>query len=306
MSQNNRYRYQTDTYARFISSFVCIKYLPLYKTVFLRNSVLIIIIILMLSIVLLSYNSTFQTVVVAKKRHISIISSNGNGQQQLPPRPPHLIQICCAWGDKLALGILTYQINGGDSTARQAVYNAIGNWNSKLTGIKLVESSGSNVGNGGGGGAGAGGDSSNAAQPDIEVSIVSKSLKVPGSTHHRVSSSLGGNSRLMIGGLSQDSFDGNGFLTHVKITIPTNTLGMSFDLSNNIEQIAEHEMGHALGLGHANFVGDLMFPIANFQTGGISQCDVSAVLEANHLKMVGSDTAVQQPQMPQVGYVDCR
>jgi hypothetical protein len=301
MYQNNRYRYQTDTYARFISSLICINYLLLHKTFFLRNSVLII--ILMLSIVLLSYNSTFQTVVVAKKHHISIIGSSGNGQQQLPPRPPHLIQICCAWGDKLAVGILTYQINGGDSAARQAVYNAIGHWNSKLTGIKLVESSGSNVGGGGGGG----GSSSNAAQPDIEVSIVSKSLKVPGSTHHRVSSSLGGNSRLMIGGLSQDSFDGNGFLTHVKITIPTNTLGMSFDLSNNIEQIAEHEMGHALGLGHANFVGDLMFPIANFQTGGISQCDVSAVFEANHLKMVGSDTAaVQQPQMPQVGYVDCR
>ena len=110
MSQNKRYRYQTDTYARFISSFVCIKYQLLHKTVFLRNSVLII--ILMLSIVLLSYNSTFQTVVVAKKRHISIISSSGNVQQQLPP---HLIQICCAWGDKLALGILTYQINGGDS-----------------------------------------------------------------------------------------------------------------------------------------------------------------------------------------------
>lgn len=289
--------YNKDTYARFISSFVCIKYLLLHKTVFLRNSVLII--ILMLSIVLLSYNSTFQTAVVAKKHHISIISSSGNGQQQ-QQLPPHLIQICCAWGDKLALGILTYQINGGDSAARQAVYNAIGNWNSKLTGIKLVESSGSNVGGGGGGDG-----SSNAAQPDIEVSIVSKSLKVPGSTHHRVSSSLGGNSRLMIGGLSQDSFDGNGFLTHVKITIPTNTLGMSFNLSNNIEQIAEHEMGHALGLGHANFVGDLMFPIANFQTGSISQCDVSAVLDANHLKMVGSDTAVQ-PQMPQVGYVDCR
>ena len=256
----------------------------------------------MLSIVLLSYNSTFQTVVVAKKHRISISNSGSEQQlQQLPPRPPHLIQICCAWGDKLALGILTYQINGGDSAARQAVYNAIGNWNSKLTGIKLVESSGSNVGGVGDGDGG----SSNAAQPDIEVSIVSKSLKVPGSTHHRVSSSLGGNSRLMIGGLSQDSFDGNGFLTHVKITIPTNTLGMSFDLSNNIEQIAEHEMGHALGLGHANFVGDLMFPIANFQRGGISQCDVSAVLEANHLKMVGSDTAVP-PQMPQAGYVECR
>ena len=152
MSQNKRYRYQTDTYARFISSFVCIKYLLLHKTVFLRNSVLII--ILMLSIVLLSYNSTFQTVVVAKKHHISIISSSGNGQQQQQQLPPHLIQICCAWGDKLALGILTYQINGGDSAARQAVYNAIGNWNSKLTGIKLVESSGSNVGGGASGGGG--------------------------------------------------------------------------------------------------------------------------------------------------------
>jgi hypothetical protein len=263
--------------------------LLLHKIVILRNSVLI---ILILSIVLLSYNSTFQTVVVAKKHRISIISSSRQQQQLLPPPPPHLIQICCSWGDKLALGVLTYQVNGGDSAARQAVYNAIGNWNSRLTGLKLVESSGSNAGGG-----------SNAAQPDIEVSIVSKSLKVPGSTHHRVSS-LGGNSRLTIGGLSQDSFDGNGFLTHVKITIPTNTLGMSFDLSN-IEQIAEHEMGHALGLGHANFVGDLMFPIANFQTGGISQCDVSAVLEANHLKIVGSDTAVP-PQMPQVGYIDCR
>ena len=88
--------------------------------------------------------------------------------------------------------------------ARQAVYNAIGNWNSKLTGIKLIKSSGSNVGGGGAGGGGDGGGRSNAAQPDIEVSIVSKSLKVPGSTHHRVSSSLGGNSRLMTGGLSQD------------------------------------------------------------------------------------------------------
>jgi hypothetical protein len=264
----------------------------------LRNSVLI---ISMLSIVLLSYNSshnsTFQTV-VAKKHSSSIISSGSGQQQQQIPPPLHLIQICCSWGDKLARGILTYQVNGGDSAARQAVYNAIGNWNSRLTGLKLVESSGSNGGS----------SSSNAAQSDIEVSIVSKSLKFSGSTHHRVSSSssLGGNYRLTIGGLSQDIFDGNGFLTHVKITIPTNTLGMSFDLSN-IEQITEHEMGHALGLGHANFVGDLMFPIANFQTGGISQCDISAVLEANHLRLVGSDTtAAVLPQMPQVGYVACR
>src|ERR1043166_28641 len=103
MYQNNRYRYQTDTYARFISSFICINYLLLHKTFFLRNSVLIII-ILMLSIVLLSYNSTFQTVVVAKKHHISIIGSSDNGRQ-LPPHQPPLIQIFCAGGAKLQVEI---------------------------------------------------------------------------------------------------------------------------------------------------------------------------------------------------------
>jgi len=242
--------------------------------------------ILILSTVLLSYNSTFQS--VAAKKHHSIGGSSNSireGQQL----SSHFIQICCGWGDKLSNGILTYQINGGDSGAQQAVHNAIDNWNLKLTGVKLVESSGTS--NDGGG---------NVVQPDIEVSIISKSLKVF-NTHHRVSSSLGGNSRLMIGGLSEDNFDGNGFLTHVKITIPSSPLR----LSNNIEQITEHEMGHALGLGHANFVGDLMFPIANFQTGGISQCDVSAVLEANHWKLAGSDTTMP-PQLPQVNYIKCR
>jgi predicted Zn-dependent protease len=245
-----------------------------------ENSVLIIII---LSIILLSYNSTVQ-LGEAKKHHSVGTSGSVETQKQLSA---HFIQICCAWGNKLTNGILTYQVHGGDSTARQAVFSAIQNWNSKLTGVKLVEASSSS-----------GGDSTNVAQPDIEVSIL-KSLKVFGNTHHRVPSSLGGNSRLMIGGLSQDSFDGNGFLTHVKITIPTNLL------SDNIEQIAEHEMGHALGLGHANFVGDLMFPIANFQTGGISQCDVNAVLEANHWKLSSSDTSMS-PQMPQVNYIECR
>src|SRR5438067_11710662 len=108
MSQIINIDIKTDTYARFISSFVCINYLLLHKTVFLKNSVLII--ILMLSIVLLSYNSTFQTVVVAKKHRISISNSGSEQQlQQLQLPPSHLIQICCAWGDKLALGILTYQ-----------------------------------------------------------------------------------------------------------------------------------------------------------------------------------------------------
>jgi hypothetical protein len=211
------------------------------------------------------------------KRH-----ANSSSEEQLPP---NFIQICCAWGNKLVNGILTYQINGGDSVAQDAIHNAIANWNSKLTGLKLIEAS-------------AGGN--NVAQPEIEINIVSKSLKV--GSHRSVSSSFGKNFRVAIPGLSEDSFDSNGFLNHVKITLSTNAMGRSFDLSN-IQQIAEHEIGHALGLGHANF-HDLMFPVANFESSGISQCDVSAVLEANHLRPVGSDTAVS-PQTPHLNYVGC-
>src|SRR5919197_5232848 len=63
------------------------------------------------------------------------------------------IRICCAWGDKLADGILTYKIVGGGSSSsntgsseyKQAVYNSINEWNSKLHGIKLVEVSSDNT-----------------------------------------------------------------------------------------------------------------------------------------------------------------
>ncbi|MFL6413261.1 MAG: hypothetical protein ACJ71K_18725 [Nitrososphaeraceae archaeon] len=61
------------------------------------------------------------------------------------------IRICCAWGDRLADGILTYKILGRGSgntdsaEPKQAVYNAINDWNSKLHGIKLVEVSSDNM-----------------------------------------------------------------------------------------------------------------------------------------------------------------
>jgi hypothetical protein len=239
---------------------------------------------LILAAVLFSYNFR----VMAKKHHITDSNSVGQAPQS------RFVQICCAWGDKLANGILTYQINGGDSEARQAIYSAIANWNIKIDPLKLVDASNSN---------GDGGDGDNLVQPNIEVSIVSKSLKIFGSSHHRLASPFGQNARLTVGGLTQDTFDGNGFLTHAKITITTNALGKSFG-SSNIEQIAEHEIGHALGLGHANFPGDLMFPIANFESHTISECDVSAVLESNHWKVAGSGITI--PQTPHVNYMECR
>jgi predicted Zn-dependent protease len=44
--------------------------------------------------------------------------------------------------------------------------------------------------------------------------------------------------------------------------------------------IAKHEIGHAYGIGHTNFIGDLMSPVLTDSTD-ISQCDISGIEEAN-------------------------
>jgi len=41
--------------------------------------------------------------------------------------------------------------------------------------------------------------------------------------------------------------------------------------------IIKHEVGHALGLGHTNFKGDLMSPEVNDQAQNITNCDIEGV-----------------------------
>ena len=75
------------------------------------------------------------------------------------------------------------------------------------------------------------------------------------------------------------------------MTISKGAFGRDFD-TKTIEQIAKHEMGHALGLGHANFGGNLMTELVNDGTGTIDECEIKSVYEANQWKLKdGSDSA---------------
>ena len=171
------------------------------------------------------------------------------------------IQVCCSWGNEVADGVLTYRIDdGANQKVIQAVHQAVDEWNSKIANIKLQEVTESNA--------------------DIDISTVSKAAKV-GHTISMVGPKLssGKNIRLVAPGESQISFDSRGLITHVDITISTKALGNSIG-SYELESIAKHEIGHAYGIGHTNFIGDLMSPVLA-GSADISQCDINAIEEAN-------------------------
>ncbi|MFL6506656.1 MAG: matrixin family metalloprotease [Nitrososphaeraceae archaeon] len=186
------------------------------------------------------------------------------------------IQICYSWGNEIVNGVLTYRIDdSANPKVIQAVHQAIDEWNSKISNIKLQEVTDSNA--------------------DIDISTNSKAPKVS----HAISIggpklSAGKNIKLVAPGETQISFDSRGLITHADITISTKALGNSIS-SIGLESIAKHEIGQAYGIGHTNFIGDLMSPVLTSSTNtNISQCDISAIEEAN-----------SSPHAPSLQFLGC-
>ena len=173
------------------------------------------------------------------------------------------IQICCSWGEKLADGSLTYMISESNSDIQQAVRTSIKDWDSKIINLQLDEISKSKSG------------------ADIEVTFKKDGKEIAGRTIN--------------------NFDRYGFIDNVKLTISKNAFGTKFD-TKIIEQIAKHEMGHALGLGHANFAGNLMTEQVNDGTGTIADCEIKAVNEANQWKLEDNS---DHPYAPTKSKVQC-
>jgi hypothetical protein len=250
----------------------------LSPTLFYYRLLLKVSITLIIAILVLSSSYSFHEAASA------LLSSANNNRQR------NVIQICCAWGDKLADGILTYNIKGGSSVSQQAINKAIEEWNSKITNIKL-ESTDDNI------------------SADIDIKISSKASQV---THDVGSISVGHaiaarkNIKLVQPGEAVISFDTSGLITHVDMTISTRALGSSFNTAK-LESIAKHEIGHALGIGHTDFGGDLMSPVLTGRTNtSISECDINGIAEANQWKLKVEDLKVNtSPHAPSLQLLEC-
>ena len=101
-------------------------------------------------------------------------------------------------------------------------------------------------------------------------------------------------------GQAVTSFTRRGLISKVEITIqgalaPGNAGGLG--------QIAKHEFGHALGLGHTNYEGNLMSPAVSPDPQPVPPCVVQGVIEANRWKM--SDPQSKKPTPPRTSRVPC-
>jgi len=101
-------------------------------------------------------------------------------------------------------------------------------------------------------------------------------------------------------GQAVTSFTRRGLISKVEITIqgalaPANAGGLG--------QIAKHEFGHALGLGHTNYEGNLMSPAVSPDPQPVPPCVIQGVIEANRWKM--ADPRSKRPAPPRVSQVPC-
>jgi hypothetical protein len=189
------------------------------------------------------------------------------------------VMICCTWGEKLKDGKLTYNIEGEVSAEKkEAVRDAIRDWDDMLNFVEFIEIPENDK-------------AQQKEKPDIQI----KFLK-DGSEFTEYGAETAGHTKTKL-----NKF---GFIKFNLVTIAEGGLGKIFD-KKTIETIAKHEIGHTLGLGHANFKSNLMTTKIDFAAETISQCELEAVQQANSWKFLAKDNN-DVPRLSSTSKVICK
>ena len=156
-----------------------------------------------------------------------------------------LIELCCTWGHNLKDGVLTFSIENGGKDLDKIIKLAFNDWEKALGGtIKFIYIK-------------------DISESDIEIEFIKDKRKKVGNT--------------------TTYFDENDFISFVEIFMSKTAYGVQLE-KQILEHIAKHEIGHALGLGHANFKNTLMSSDIDEIITKISPCEADSVKYTNYWK----------------------
>jgi hypothetical protein len=103
-------------------------------------------------------------------------------------------------------------------------------------------------------------------------------------------------------GQSVNNLDQSGYITNAKIILSDKIFDRE-SISDTLYNVVLHEIGHVLGLGHANF-DDLMNPLVN-NMDEISVCDVKGVFKTNELVLKNNASSSLQARFSENNIVSC-
>lgn len=165
------------------------------------------------------------------------------------------IDLCCRWDQQISDGVLKYKLVNIQGELKDLIREAFDSWNEQLVNLRLVE-----------------------AHPyDQKTEILITIGDIPnGNSNKLVKNAEAG----LTAGQSVNNINKDGFITNATILLSDELFNTGSDL-NPISDVILHEIGHVLGLGHANF-NELMNAVVTGDKG-VSACDVRGVLKTNEL-----------------------
>jgi predicted Zn-dependent protease len=164
------------------------------------------------------------------------------------------IELCCTWDKQISDGILKFKLVNMQEKQANEVREAFDSWNKQLTTLRLLETY---------------------SHDDEAEIIVSFGDIDNGNADQLVKNAEAGQTA----GQSVNNLE-SGFITNAKIILSDKIFDSDSD-SSTLYTVVLHEIGHVLGLGHANF-DDLMNPLVKGKDE-ISACDVNGVFKTNEL-----------------------